>query len=94
METRVKVEFIGVFREMTGTTGLILRMEGQATLRQVVRKLADEFGKDLEDRILQGDSMTEDVLVILNGRSIRAPDANAVTIDDGDSLVFAPESAP
>jgi len=94
MALRVKVEFIGVLREVTGTNEITLDMEDNATLKDVIGKLAIRFGKDLQTRILEGSRIAEDALVILNGKSIRTSDVDSITMKNGDSLALAPESAP
>jgi len=94
MTIRVKVEFIGVLREITGTNEITLDLEDNATLKDVIGKLAVKFGKDLQTRILEGSQIAEDALVILNGKSIRTSDAGSIMMKNGDSLALAPESAP
>jgi molybdopterin converting factor small subunit len=94
MAIQVKVEFIGLLREITGKSQLTLDMKEGATLRDVIGELADRYGRDLETRILEANRISDDALVILNGRSIRAADVRSVLIRNGDSLALAPESAP
>ena len=94
MTIRVKVEFIGVLREITGTNEITLDLEDNATLKDVIGKLAVKFGKDLQTRTLEGSQIAEDALVILNGKSIRTSDAGSIMMKNGDSLALAPESAP
>jgi len=91
---QVKVEFIGLLREITGERQLTLDMEDGATLRDVIGRLAIKSGKDLQTRILEGSQIAEDALVILNGKSIRTTDAGSIMMKNGDSLALAPESAP
>jgi molybdopterin converting factor small subunit len=47
MAIQVKVEFIGLLREITGENQLTLNMEEGATLKDVVEKLADKYGRVL-----------------------------------------------
>ena len=69
-------------------------MEEGATLKDVIGRLADKYGKDIENRILEENRISDDALVILNGKSIRAADVRSVLMRNGDSLALAPESAP
>jgi molybdopterin converting factor small subunit len=94
MAIQVKVEFIGLLREITGERQLTLDMEDGATLKDVMEKLADKYGKGLETRILEENRISDDAFVILNGKSIRVADVRSVVIGNGDSLALAPESAP
>jgi molybdopterin converting factor small subunit len=94
MAIQVKVEFIGLLREITGERQLTLDMEDGATLKDVMEKLADKYGKGLETRILEENRISDDALVILNGKSIRVADVRSVVMVNGDSLALAPESAP
>ena len=94
MMIQVKVEFIGLLREITGENQLTLDMEDGATLKDVMEKLADKYGRGLENRILEANRISDDALVIINGKSIRAADVRSVLMRNGDSLALAPESAP
>jgi molybdopterin converting factor small subunit len=94
MAIQVKVEFIGLLREITGKNQLTLDMKEGATLGDVIGELAYRYGRDLETRILEANRISDDTLVILNGKSIRAADVRSVLIRNGDSLTLAPESAP
>jgi len=94
MVTEVRVEFIGRFTEVTGLTQIMVNVEGQATLESLIEKLANKFGMEFERRVLEGGKLSDEVLVILNGRSIRPVDIGSVVLNHGDSLVLAPESAP
>ena len=94
MAIQVKVGFIGLLREITGERQLTLDMEDGATLKDVMEKLADKYGKGLETKILEENRISDDALVILNGKSIRVADVRSVVIGNGDSLALAPESAP
>jgi molybdopterin converting factor small subunit len=94
MAIQVSVEFIGLLREITGVNQLTLDVEEGATPKDVIGRLADRYGRDLENRILQANCVSDDALVILNGKSIRVADVRSVVMVNGDSLALAPESAP
>jgi len=94
MAIQVKVEFIGLLREITGERQLTLDIEDGATLKDVMEKLADKYGKGLETKILEENRISDDALVILNGKSIRVADVRSLVMVNGDSLALAPESAP
>jgi molybdopterin converting factor small subunit len=94
MAIQVRVEFIGLLREITGVNQLTLDVEEGATLKDVIGRLADRYGRDLENRILQANRVSDDALVIINGKSIRVADVRSVVMVNGDSLALAPESAP
>jgi len=94
MAIQVRVEFIGLLREITGVNQLTLDVEEDVTLKDVVGILADRYGKALGNRILEANRVSDDALVILNGKSIRVADVRSVVMANGDSLTLAPESAP
>ncbi|HYA22157.1 MAG TPA: MoaD/ThiS family protein [Thermoproteota archaeon] len=94
MAIKIEVEFIGLLREITGEHHLTLDMEDGATLKDVIEKLGEKYGKDLAARILEGNGISDDALVIINGRSIRTTDVNSIVMRNGDTLALAPESAP
>jgi len=94
MATEVKVDFIGQFRELAGASQVIISFEGRPTLEDVVRKLIGMFGERFENMVLEAGQLSENVIVLLNGRSIRPSDMRSVILGHGDDLVFAPESAP
>jgi len=94
MVTKVKVEFIGQFRELTGVNGITLAVEDPATRDIAIEELMREFGGVLHERILDRGKLSEDALLILNGRSVRPADLKSISLKDGDNLILAPESAP
>lgn len=94
MATKVKVEFIGRFRELTGVSETTVVVEGQATLDQAIEKLMEEFGEALRGRVLDQGKLSDDALLILNGRSMRPADLRSISLKDGDNLILSPESAP
>jgi len=94
MAIKVQVEFIGLLREITGEHQFILDMQDGATLKDVVERLADKYGKSFAARILEGNGISDDALVIINGRSMRTADAGSILMRNGDSIALAPESAP
>jgi MoaD family protein len=94
MVKRVKVEFIGVLREVAGTNEITLDLEDNATLKDVMEKLADKYGRGLETRILEENRVSDDALVIINGKSIRSTDVSSIAMRNGDEIALAPESSP
>jgi MoaD family protein len=94
MVTRVRVEFIGQLRELTGAKEITIAVEGRATLDSAMKTLTDKFGGALRERIFEEGKLSDELLLILNGRSVRPADLTSVGLKDGDNIVLAPESAP
>lgn len=86
MTGHVKVLLHATFREIAGKREFLERINSNSTVRQILEKLAKIYGKDFSKII---DSKTGEVspemLVMLNGKSIRTPD---MELKDEDILVI------
>jgi len=94
MPTQIKVEFLGLLREITSVNQVVLKVQDQATLGQAIENLTERFGEKFRQRVMEGESIAEDVIVVLNGRSIRHSEARSVRLKEGDKIILMPESAP
>jgi len=75
MTAHVKVMLHGVFKEIAGVRETTEEIASGSTIRDVLSKLAEKYGKDFNDIINPETGQIElETLVMVNGKSIRRPD--------------------
>lgn len=86
MTTRIRVQFFAMFREIVGKREILQSMPSQPTLKEVLKKLAEKYGKDFEETINKTTGQVDvNTLVMLNGRNIRETD---VKLKDNDLIII------
>jgi len=87
MTTRITVLLHAMFKEAAGKREVIQELDNGSTLRVLLDRLAREYGRDF-NQILDPSTgqVTTDVLVMLNGQSMRNTD---VPIKDGDVVMVS-----
>lgn len=75
MTDHVRVLLHGTFREVAGARETIEEIASGSTIRDVLSKLAEKYGKDFNN-IMNPETGQIDLetLVMVNGKSIRRPD--------------------
>lgn len=67
-----------------------IEYEGPATLSGFLSFIAEEFGPGLIGNLLDRDQLKPHIVMLLNGRSIRAlPEGLKTPIKDGDHIIFS-----
>jgi len=75
MTDHVRVLFHGTFREVAGVRETIEEIASGSTIRDVLSRLAEKYGKDFNNIINPETGQIElETLVMVNGKSIRRPD--------------------
>lgn len=64
----MKVKFFGNIRDITGTKEI--QIKGAANLEQLLQELCDKYGKAFRDKVLRDNDITNEVIVLVNGRNI------------------------
>ncbi|MFB6156666.1 MAG: ubiquitin-like small modifier protein 1 [Haloferacaceae archaeon] len=86
---RVECHFFGPLRDAVGTKTVARELPAGATVADLVRDLAAEFDA-VEERVLDGDEVGEDVNVTVDGRNVRQREGAATELSDGATVRFAP----
>lgn len=86
MAIKIKILFHAIFREITGKREIDDELEENCTVKSLLEKLAKSYGKDFNSIIdPKTNEISIEILVMLNGRSIRATD---IILKDKDVLVI------
>jgi molybdopterin converting factor small subunit len=86
MTSKVKILFQGTFQEVTKEREISIEFNKNCTLAFILDILAEKYGKDFKNITdPKTDKISNEFLVLLNGRGIRTTDS---IIEDNDILMF------
>jgi molybdopterin converting factor small subunit len=86
MNTRIKVIFVGSFREIVGKREIVEEISSNSTLKHVLDKLARRYGRDFKQIVdPQTRVVSLEFLVSINGRVTR--DTN-IKLNNDDILMI------
>lgn len=86
MTGELKILFHATFREVTGKREIEEKLEKITTVHDILDKMAKNYGKDFNSIIdPKTNKISNEVLVMLNGRSIRTTD---LILKDQDVLII------
>ena len=87
MAAQVKILFHAMFKEITGVREINRELKGNTTLGEVLDNLAKEYGKDFNALVdPKTGQVSVDMLVMLNGQSIRKLDTQ---LKDQDVIMIS-----
>ncbi len=94
MIINVEVKLLGVFRQFSGRTRVLVKLEEPATVIKVVQKLSEAFSSEFRRALV--DPELEDprpnALVLVNGKEISVLHGLETEVEDGDEIVLVPVS--
>ena len=82
MAINVKIRTLGVFKELFGNKMLTIKLKKNATVKNVVQKLAKT---EINDTWLNA-------LIIVNGKEISVLNGLETVVSDGDEIILLPVS--
>jgi len=85
------VKFVGAFRSISGKSKFTLKFEDIVSLREVVRKIAEELPKLKRILIdLELEDPRPNTLMLVNGKEVSVLNGLDTMLKDGDEVVFVP----
>jgi len=85
------VKFVGAFRSISGKSKFTLKFEDIVSLREVVRKIAEELPKLKRILIdLELEDPRPNTLMLVNGKEVSVLNGLDTVLKDGDEVVFVP----
>lgn len=83
---KIEIMFHATFREITKNRTIVKDIDENSTVASVIAELAKKYGQDFKE-VIDKDSgkITNEFLIILNGKNIRAIDEK---LKDKDVLIF------
>lgn len=64
----MKVKYFAYIRDYTGSKEI--EINHCKTLRELLLKLCGKYGKKFENKIFKGESLSNEVIILVNGRNI------------------------
>jgi molybdopterin converting factor small subunit len=94
MVINVEVKFLGVFRQFSGETPVLLKLEKPTTVRKVIEKLTEDLSPAFKRALV--DPELEDprpnALILVNGKEISVLQGLETEVEDDDEIVLVPVS--
>lgn len=91
---KIRVELVGQFRDIVGSTEVLVDMEEGGTVYDLLRKMADKYGQSFKERVFSAGTVmvSEDVTIVLNGRVIPVDKAHSISLSESSRVVLMPEA--
>lgn len=85
---QLTVKAFALLKERLGTGQVVVELKDGATLGDLIRTLASQFGRDLENILLTDDgALADEVVVSLNDNKVDRADAK---LQEGSIIFFIP----
>jgi len=94
MAISVKVRLIGVFRVLSGKSGLPVELEEPAIVRKVIQKLVETFSREFQETLIDPElkDPRPNALILVNGKEISVLEGLETEVKKGDEIVLVPVS--
>jgi len=90
----IKIFFLSLLEDITGVNEITLNIEKNSTIKDVLKLLTSEFGKDFKITIFENpDTLSKYIIISLNGRDIRSLKNLESSLHDGDEVALLPAIA-
>ncbi|NLB83565.1 MAG: MoaD/ThiS family protein [Synergistaceae bacterium] len=84
----MKVEFFATIRELTGDKEITV--EKAAAMGDLLRLLLQRYGASLGDKIFDGEKLSDDITILVNGMHIASTGGLETPLSDGDEVAIFP----
>lgn len=94
MTINVKIKTLGIFKELLGKRMLTIKLEKDATAKDLVQKIIDTLSKKSKQPTTDSEinNVWLESLILLNGKEISVFSGLETRISDGDEIVLIPVS--
>ncbi|BES80877.1 ubiquitin-like small modifier protein 1 [Pyrodictium abyssi] len=89
---RVKVKLFAIYSEAAGIRELEVDLPENATVLDLARLLEEKF-PGLRGELVEGNDISEEARVLVNGRNIEWLEGSKTRLRDGDTVAFFPPAA-
>jgi sulfur-carrier protein len=87
----MKVKFFAFIRDYTGSKEI--STESCPTLREFLDKLCSRYGMRFREKIFAGDRLSEDIIIMVNGRHIEHLNGMDTHLEENDEISIFPRVA-
>jgi molybdopterin synthase sulfur carrier subunit len=84
----MKVRFFAYIRDYTGTKEI--NYERCQNLKELLEKLSEQYGKKFRAKVLQGENLSPEIIILVNGRHIAHLNGLATQLGDDDEIAVFP----
>lgn len=85
------VRYFAFFRDYTGSKEISI--ESCPTLKELLEKLCVKYGMRFREKLFAGDRLSEDIIIMINGRHIDHLDGLDTKLKDTDIISIFPRVA-
>ncbi|HOS69227.1 MAG TPA: MoaD family protein [Bacillota bacterium] len=85
------IKFFALIRDYTGSKEI--SVEGCHTLRELLNKLCSRYGKSFSEKLFAGDRLSEDIIILVNGRHIEHLKGLDTGLEENDEISIFPRIA-
>ena len=85
------IKFFAFIRDYTGSKETT--SESCADLKELLDKLCDRYGKSFSEKIFKGDRLSEDIIILVNGRHIDHLQGLDTGLGENDVISIFPKVA-
>ncbi|TEB16403.1 ThiS family protein [Pelotomaculum sp. FP] len=84
----MKVRFFAHIRDYTGTKEIYC---GHCqTLKDLLEKLSEQYGKNFQAKVFQGENLSSEVVIMVNGRHVAHLAGLATKLNENDDISIFP----
>ena len=92
--SNIKIFFLSLLEDITGVNEITLNIDKNSTIKDVLKLLTSEFGKEFKITIFENpDTLSKYIIISLNGRDIRSLRNLESSLHDGDEVALLPAIA-
>ena len=84
----IKIEFFATIRELTGEKEITVKKT--AAVSDLLRLLLQRYGAPLREKIFDGEELTDEITILVNGMHIASTGGLATPLSDGDEVAIFP----
>lgn len=84
----IKIEFFATIRELTGEKEIAI--EKTAAMGDLLRLLFQRYGTPLREKIFDGEELSDEITILVNGMHIASTGGLATPLSDGDEVAIFP----
>jgi molybdopterin synthase sulfur carrier subunit len=85
------VKFFAYIRDFTGSKEI--NIDSCLTLRELLDKLCRKYGEKFSGKVLAGDKLRDDIIIMVNGRHILHLQGLETNLEENDEISIFPKVA-
>jgi molybdopterin converting factor small subunit len=87
---RVKFKSFGPIRRALASRELVVDMPDGSTIREVIGRVLEIGGAELEQIVMEGDKVSGNLIIMLNKKDVATLEGEATVVKHDDEIVMLP----